>query len=268
MGQSPSSVIGARARWHPLTLGAIGMAGSVLALSPLPLGRWTLAWPLGLFAALALTVAAIDRRRSLAWLRWTAAAWLPLAISLVMVHGLIFPEGVKVLARLGPLAVTAEGLRFAALTAARWLAVSGAVTLVAVLCPLTELAAAIEVSALPGVLSHVVASAVLLLPAARRTAESIRDAQRARGLPTAGSLWLRARALTPLVVPLATALIVDGQARAFALAVRGYAPGAVQTRLGPPPDSAAQRGFRRTLVGLAWLAAVAAHAWAAWGPGR
>lgn len=249
-------------RWHPATVAAVALSLTVCGFALSMPGPWRIGAPLGAFVAGALVALSAGPAALRRWLRWTLAAWLPVAVSLVLVHGLAFPEGRAVLARLGPLAVTAEGLAFAAAAAARWLAASGAVALVGALCRPAALVQAIEAAGLPGGLGHAIAAALVLLPSARRVAAEIRAAQRARGLAVDGSIVRRAASLAPLVVPLAVQLIIDGQDRAEAVAARGYRPGQRMTHARPLPDSAYQRRARRAMLAAAALA-VAVRLWAA-----
>ncbi len=245
------------AGWHPASVVSLAIGLVAVAFTP-PAPSPAAAVAAGAVVAVALATAVqagpAARRR---WWRWSAAAWLPLALSLVAVHGLVFPEGEVVLAAFGPLAVTAEGLTFAAAVAARWLAVAAAMALVAALTTPADLAQAVEDAPWPPLLGHAVAGALLLVPAARRAAIAIAEAQRARGLRTDGSIGHRVRAVAPRVVPLAVAVVLEGQARAQALAVRGCRPGAPRTALAPLPDSVRQRWSRRLGLAVAvagWLA--------------
>lgn len=250
--------------WHPATVASLATSVTLLAFWPLD-GLAIAGVPAAIVvpAALAAACAAVAGSAGSAgsagtgawqrWQRWTLRAWLPVAVSLFLTHGLIFPEGDTALVRLGPLAVTVEGIGFATVRAARWLAIASAVSLVGTLCRGAALAQAVETAPLPGGLGHALAAALLLAPAARRSAAQIREAQRARGLETHGSLYRRVRSFTPLVVPLAVTLIEEGQARALTLAARGYSPGQSLTYLAPLPDSVLQRRLRR--VGLAAVAA-------------
>lgn len=244
------------ARWHPATTACLAASLAALAFWPHGAPVAMIAAALGLTAAAAAIAASAGRAAAGRWARWTVLAWLPLAVSLGLVHGLAFPEGRTVIAALGPLAVTAEGLAFAAATAARWLAVAGAVALVAALTTPAALAQAVADGPLPASLGHAVAGALLLAPAARRSAAAIAEAQRARGLDDGGPPWRRARALGPRLVPLAVAVIVDGQARAVALAARGGHADGPTTRLEALSDSPRQRHGRRAAL-ITALAATA-----------
>lgn len=255
----PTQGLRSAATWHPATIASLSAGLTLLAFWPLHRLVTAIALPAALVAVAAVAAASAGRAAARRWRRWTVAAWLPVAVSLFVVHGLIFPEGRDVLLRLGPLAVTVEGLAFAAARAARWLAAASALALVGALCRPAALAAAIEAASLPGGLGHALSSALLLAPAAQRSAVQIREAQRARGLETDGSPFRRLRSIAPLVVPLAVAMIVDGQHRALVLTSRGYTPGQSMSHLEPLPDSAFQRRFRRGGPAIVLLALVVAH---------
>lgn len=255
----PTHGLPSAATWHPATIVGLSICLTLLAFWPLDSLAAAIAVPAALVAVAAAVAASAGPAAAHRWRRWTVAAGLPVAVSLFLIHGLVFPEGRDVLVRLGPLAVTVEGLTFAAARAARWLAAASALALVGALCRPAMLATMIESASLPGGLGHALASALLLAPAAQRSAAQIREAQRARGLETDGSMWRRVRSIAPLVVPLAVAVIVDGQHRALALTSRGFSPGQPMSHLEPLPDSTFQRRFRRAGPAFVLLALVVAH---------
>ncbi|MBI9091534.1 MAG: energy-coupling factor transporter transmembrane protein EcfT [Desulfobacterium sp.] len=71
-------------------------------------------------------------------------------------------------------------------------------------------------------LCYMILAALTLIPRLRQRAASILDAQRSRGLETQGNLWVRIRALFPLLIPLLYATLADAEMRAAALDVRAF----------------------------------------------
>ena len=230
--------------------------------------------PGGLLTPLALAllpVPALLRSRSGSPRRWLgvlAGAWLPLAVSLLLVHGLFFPEGVNERFSLGPLRVTEEGLSYGAGLAARYALAFSALGFALAMTSLDGLARVAEELAGRSGLGHPLRAALGLLPAARRRAAAIREAQRARGL-RADSPWRKASAVVPLIVPLAASLLAEADTRAAALATRGFGGAVAPTSLVDLPDSPAQRALRRLAPAAALLFLVASHVWVrmATGPG-
>ncbi|WP_232084547.1 energy-coupling factor transporter transmembrane protein EcfT, partial [Arthrobacter sp. SO5] len=95
-----------RGRLHPLT--ALSAAGSAAVITTA-----AACWPLSVAVALSAAGLAVRAGVGRAVLAAAAAVLLPLGLSLLMLHGLFFPEGRTVLASWGPARVTAEGLGFA-----------------------------------------------------------------------------------------------------------------------------------------------------------
>jgi len=91
------------------------------------------------------------------------------------------------------------------------------------------------------------------VPRLRDRANRILDAQRCRGLAVRGSLWRRARAVVPLVLPLILGALAEVEERTLALEARGAGSVARRTPLDPPRDSPPERMLRwgMVVVGLA-----------------
>ena len=180
-----------------------------------------------------------------------AAVLLPLGLSLLMLHGLFFPEGRTVLAAWGPARVTAEGLSFALEAGTR----TGACVLVLLLFSFTvsapDLVAALAARGLPPQFGFVLASALTLLPAMAGRLEAIRAAQEARGLVVRGGVVSRLVAVRVQMVPLVLGLIEDAGSRAQALDARGFGSPGPTTSYREVQDPPAQRRFRAVLLVLA-----------------
>ena len=150
---------------HPLT--SLTAAGCTAVITTAA-GHWPLSVAVALAAALLAVRAGVGRRVLAA----AAAVLLPLGLSLLMLHGLFFPEGRTVLAAWGPARVTAEGLSFALEAGTR----TGACVLVLLLFSFTvsapDLVAALAARGLPPQFGFVLASALTLLPAMAGTARS------------------------------------------------------------------------------------------------
>ena len=91
----------------------------------------------------------------------------------------------------------------------------------------------------------------------RAKANTILDAQRSRGLETEGNLFVRARALLPVIQPLLLGSIVDIEERAIALEVRAFGRQGPKTSLLVLHDTGGQRLLRVLLL----LAALGVIVW-------
>ncbi|MFJ5859835.1 energy-coupling factor transporter transmembrane component T [Pseudarthrobacter sp. NPDC092439] len=240
-------------RLHPLT--SLAAAGSTAAIT-------TAAASLPLSLAVTAGCAALALRGGTARrvLPAAAAVLLPLAVSLLMVHGLFFPQGRTVLAHWGPVLITAEGLAFALERTALLGAVVVCLLLFSFTVKMPDLVAALSARGVRGRVAFVLASTLTLLPAITARTAVIRQAQEARGLVIRRGLLHRVPAFRLQAVPLVLSLIEEAGVRAAALDARGFSSTGPRTSYREVPDSNGQRILRAGLV-LAAAAAVAARLW-------
>ena len=203
-------------------------------------------------ACLGLSLAGGTARRVLPA---SAAVLVPLGLSLLVLHGLFFPEGRTVLAAWGPARITAEGLDFTGQRILLLAAVVMVLLLFSFTVSLPDLVAALSARGVQGRFAFVLASTLTLLPAIAERARRIREAQEARGLVVSRGLLSRAAAFRLQAVPLVLSLIEDAGTRAAALEARGLSSPGPRTSYREVPDSGVQRTARVVLV-LAALAAV------------
>jgi len=241
---------------HPLTSLTVACCTAVMTTAA---GAWPLSLAVAV-GAVALALRAVVGRRVLVA---ASAVLLPLGVSLLMLHGLFFPEGRTVLAVWGPARVTAEGLAFALEAGTR----TGACVLVLLLFSFTvsapDLVAALAARGLPPQVGFVLASALTLLPAMAGRLERIRAAQEARGLVLRGGVLPRLAAVRLQMVPLVLGLIEDSGSRAQALEARGFGGPGPRTGYREVADPPAQRRLRAALL-LLTAAAVALRLVASW----
>lgn len=134
---------------------------------------------------------------------------LPFAVSVFLIQGLFWTAGTPVV-HLGPLSLKREGLLFAAQSTGRILAVLGSFLLLSLTTRPDALMIALSQRGVPKSLTYIVLATIQIAPRFQAKANTILDAQRARGLETEGGIGRRARAVVPLVVPLA---VGGGEAR-------------------------------------------------------
>ncbi|WP_052259906.1 energy-coupling factor transporter transmembrane component T family protein [Pseudarthrobacter phenanthrenivorans] len=185
-----------------------------------------------------------------------AAILVPFGLSLLVLHGLFFPEGRTVLAVWGPARVTAEGLDFAVQRILQLGALVLALLVFSFSVSVPDLVAALSARGVQGRFAFVLASTLTLLPAIAARAQRIRQAQESRGLVVTRSLLSRIAAFRLQAVPLVLAMVEDAGTRAAALEARGLSSTGPRTSYRAVPDSSLQRVVRAVLV-LAALTAVA-----------
>jgi len=185
---------------------------------------------------------------------------LLLFASILVVNACFYPGARDVVARLGPLAVSREGLTFGATSAGRLLVAFSASILFLYTTLADDLLEALVARGASHRISFVILSAVQMVPRLQGRAAAILEAQQARGLETGGSLARRARALVPLVGPIVLGSLIDVRERTFALEARAFGarPGRTAYRL--VPDPAVDRVMRWLIVAAAVGVVVVAFA--------
>jgi energy-coupling factor transport system permease protein len=169
-------------------------------------------------------------------------------LSLFIIQSLFFPEGNTVLARLGPLAIKAEGVRFAFASSARILLIAGAMLLTLITTHPGALMTALVQKGFPSALAYVIVTTLQIVPVMRERARTIVDAQRARGLETEGSIVTRVRALVPLIGPLVLGSLLDVEERSLALEARAFGATTPKTSLFDVPDPPIERLLRWSIL--------------------
>ena len=190
-------------------------------------------------AALARSGAAVARR--------TALVVGPVAAAVVLV-GVLTRPGATVLFVLGPFDVTLQGVDFAARITLRLVVMAGALTLFGLTTPVRAVVADLERRGTPPRIVYLVAAALQAVPEMLERGRRIRDAQRARGLDTEGSVRARLRGVLPLAGPAVLGAIHDVDAQALALETRGFGRPGQRHVLWAPADTEQERWARWSLV--------------------
>jgi energy-coupling factor transport system permease protein len=220
-------------------------------------------WPLS--CAVAIVTSVLAARAGVAGRVLSAAAVImaPLCLSLLVLHGLFFPEGRTVLAEWGPARVTTEGLLFALELASRTSACVLVLLLFSFTVSMPDLVSALAARRVPPQFGFVLASTLTLVPAIARSLDRILQAQEARGLLLRGGLLARFGALRLQMVPLVLGLIEDAGIRGQALEARGFGARGPHTSYRHVADPPGQQLFRALALVLA-AAAVALRLLASW----
>lgn len=236
-------------RVHPLT--GLAAAGSTAAITTAAASL-----PLSLAVAAASVGLSLAGGTAPRLLPAAAAVLVPLGLSLLIVHGLSFPEGTTVLGEWGPVRVTAEGLGFAVDRGVQLSAVVLVLMVFSFSVSVPDLVAALSARGISGRFGFVLASTLTLLPAISDRLHRIRQAQESRGLVIRRGLLHRVAAFRLQAVPLVLSLVDDASTRAAALEARGFSSSGPRTSYRTVPDSRPQRLLRLVLVLMA-VAAVA-----------
>jgi energy-coupling factor transport system permease protein len=178
-------------------------------------------------------------------------------VLLLVLHGLLGPGP---FVALGPLSVSAPGLRRALVLGCRLTAILVAfLTVLAVVSP-ARLVDAMTERGVPFARMYLLVSTLTLVPRLRARAAQILEAQQCRGLRLGGSPLARIAALGPLVLPLVLGALAEVDEQVLALDARGAGRPGRRTALDPPGDSALQRTVRWAVLLLAAAAFAAKFA--------
>ena len=176
---------------------------------------------------------------------------LPLALSVIIVNVLFSIEG-TVVASLGPLEITEEGIALAAEVVARVLTMAGAAVLFYVTTRPSELVASLQHHGVSARLTFVIHNGVAMIPRLAERAHEVTAAQRARGLDTEGNWLRRGRGVVAVAAPTVLSAVRETEMRTLALETRGFTRPGRPTVLRVPHDSSTQRvarwGVALTLV--------------------
>lgn len=234
------------------------LAGAIVAPFALPAPASPLLIALGLVGGL---TAGLGRP----FLRRVLVGSLPVVVPIVLVNGFFYPGAEDVIAALGPLRLTGEGLAFGLPIAGRFAAAFIAVVAFATATRPDDLMAALVERGVDRGLAFVVLAALQAIPRLTARAHRIVEAQRARGFDTGGSIAGRARGLVPLLGPLVVASLLDVRDRSLALEARAFStPGprtAYRTLVTRPVDVLVGRLALLALVGLLVLAGLRIGGW-------
>lgn len=186
-----------------------------------------------------------------------------IAVTFLLVQGLVYPGNLAPAVSLGPVTLYREGLLLGLRLALRLYNILAA-TLILVL--VTSPSALVEALVRRGVsprFGYVLISVLQIIPNMVASTQTIMDAQRSRGMETEGSLWVRLRAFIPLMGPFVTSSLIATEERALALEVRGFAGNRKPTFLNDeviPPHA----HVVRVLALLALLVGIGGRWWFGW----
>ena len=90
---------------------------------------------------------------------------------------------------------------------------------------------ALEKKGMSAKASYVVLSTLQMVPVLKKRSQTIMNAQKARGVETEGSIWVRAKVFVPTIVPLVLSSIQGTEERALTLEARGFSVETPSTHL-------------------------------------
>lgn len=185
---------------------------------------------------------------------------LLLIVSIVIVQGFFNPENQTVLFEIGFLTFYKEGLYTAAMFTFRILNMIASFGVLILTTRPDELVEALIQSGFSPRFGYVILAVLQLVPQMQATMGKITDAQRARGMETEGSLWVRTKAFFPLIIPVVLNSLNDTRERAIALEIRGFGTESERTHLNVQKEYP----YKTILRMLILLMLIGAIVWRLW----
>jgi energy-coupling factor transporter transmembrane protein EcfT len=239
---------------HPLTKSLLTLLLLVAGLT-LP-GNWT-GYVLVLFIILPLAMWGGVFRN---FIRIVWGISLPFIVSVVMIQSLFWGKGTPIF-EFWIFAPKVEGALFAFISVGRIILVMAGFILFAMTTRPDTLMISLKQVGVPSSLAYIIVTTLQIIPRFQSKGSTILDAQRSRGLETEGNLFVRSRAVVPIILPLVLGSLVEVEERAIAIEARGFNSNKKETSLVEIPDTHTQVVVRKTFVGLIVLSIVARIVW-------
>ena len=154
--------------------------------------------------------------------------WLFTAIFII--QSLFIPAG-EVWLNFGFISVYKEGVMKAISLTSKLTAIVSALTMLTLITPVKDFTLALEKKGLNPKAAFILMLTLQTIPEMKKQADVIMDSQKARGIETEGNVFVRAKALIPIFIPLVLSSIANTEERAITLEARGFSVGEKRTIL-------------------------------------
>ena len=154
--------------------------------------------------------------------------WLFTAI--FSIQSIFLPSG-EVWMKFGFISIYKEGVMKAVNLTSKLTAVVSALTMLTLITPVKTFTLALEKKGLNPKAAFILMLTLQMIPEMKKQANVIMDSQKARGVETEGNVFVRAKALIPVFIPLVLSSIANTEERAIMLEARGFSIGEKRTIL-------------------------------------
>ena len=154
--------------------------------------------------------------------------WLFTAIFII--QSIFLPSG-EVWMKFGFISIYKEGVMKAVNLTSKLTAVVSALTMLTLITPVKTFTLALEKKGLNPKAAFILMLTLQIIPEMKKQANVIMDSQKARGVETEGNVFVRAKALIPVFIPLVLSSIANTEERAIMLEARGFSIGEKRTIL-------------------------------------
>ena len=154
--------------------------------------------------------------------------WLFTAIFII--QSIFLPSG-EVWMKFGFISIYKEGVMKAVNLTSKLTAVVSALTMLTLITPVKTFTLALEKKGLNPKAAFILMLTLQMIPEMKKQANVIMDSQKAKGVETEGNVFVRAKALIPVFIPLVLSSIANTEERAIMLEARGFSIGEKRTIL-------------------------------------
>ena len=154
--------------------------------------------------------------------------WLFTAIFII--QSIFLPSG-EVWMKFSFISIYKEGVMKAVNLTSKLTAVVSALTMLTLITPVKTFTLALEKKGLNPKAAFILMLTLQMIPEMKKQANVIMDSQKARGVETEGNVFVRAKALIPVFIPLVLSSIANTEERAIMLEARGFSIGEKRTIL-------------------------------------
>lgn len=205
---------------------------------------------------LTLTVVAIGMGKGKKFFSSLFKSLSVLILLIFLLQSLLFTGHSDILWKWNFISIKTAGVLYSVCLSLIILNISGSVFLLFFLTNPKKLVNALECRRLPPKAAYVILSTFQIVPQMSLQSKLIMDAQRSRAMETEGSLFIRAKAFFPTLVPLVLNSIVSIEERALMLEARAFTFPAPKTHLHTPKDLRIDRILRSVFILIAITALV------------
>ena len=177
---------------------------------------WAYAVAIALDVAILISGKSLKRARALIIFSFTIIA------TIFLIKGLFDGDNITPLFSLGSIVFYKEGLLKALRTGSVIINMLLSFSILVLTTKPEDIADEMERHGFSPRLSYVISSVFSIIPQLMGTMDTIKDAQRSRGMETEGKLSVRMKAFIPLITPVVTSSLINTRERAIALEVRGF----------------------------------------------
>lgn len=239
---------------HPLTKGSLTLLLLVAGLA-LP-GNWT-GYLLVLFIILPL---ALWGKIFSNFIRVVWGISLPFILSVVIIQSLFWGKGTPIF-EFWIFAPKLEGLLFAFIRVGRIILVMAGFVLFAMTTRPDTLMISLKQVGVPSSLAYIIVTTLQIIPRFQSKALTILDSQRSRGLETEGNIFMRAKAVAPIILPLVLGSLMEVEERAIAIEARGFNSTKKETSIIEIEDTKLQTFLRKAFVFCMALSIIVRIVW-------